>query len=151
MYELYFVSQVSDSSVNLFSSKQSSSQSVSQFMYCTPQGRPDSSVALFNAPMNVAKPTVVCYICGREFGTMSISIHEPQCLRKWKLQNDNLPTSLQRPEPRKPEPVYDGQSFSHTPTVLSLVELVVQCMYGKSWIYQDCYNINVFVNLYVYT
>lgn len=27
-----------------------------------------------------AAPTLVCYICGREFGTRSISIHEPQCL-----------------------------------------------------------------------
>lgn len=25
-------------------------------------------------------PTLVCYICGRDFGTRSISIHEPQCL-----------------------------------------------------------------------
>ncbi|XP_071517846.1 uncharacterized protein [Panulirus ornatus] len=75
----------------------------------TQRNRPDSSGTLFNASLNVAKPTVVCYICGREFGTMSISIHEPQCLRKWKLQNDNLPASLQRPEPRKPEPVYDDE------------------------------------------
>lgn len=27
-----------------------------------------------------AAPTLVCYICGREFGTRSIAIHEPQCL-----------------------------------------------------------------------
>lgn len=25
-------------------------------------------------------PTLVCYICGRDFGTRSIGIHEPQCL-----------------------------------------------------------------------
>ncbi|XP_053330020.1 zinc finger protein 474-like [Spea bombifrons] len=48
-------------------------------------------------------PTVVCYICGREFGTKSISIHEPQCLKKWHLENDKLPKNLQRPEPKKPE------------------------------------------------
>lgn len=24
---------------------------------------------------------VVCYICGREFGTSSIAIHEPACLK----------------------------------------------------------------------
>ncbi|KAM4052989.1 zinc finger protein 474-like isoform 1-T2 [Anomaloglossus baeobatrachus] len=48
-------------------------------------------------------PTVVCYICGREFGTKSISIHEPQCLKKWHLENDQLPKNLQRPEPKKPE------------------------------------------------
>ncbi|KAG8456262.1 hypothetical protein GDO86_002159 [Hymenochirus boettgeri] len=48
-------------------------------------------------------PSVVCYICGREFGTKSISIHEPQCLQKWHLENDKLSKNLQRPEPEKPE------------------------------------------------
>ncbi|XP_018119712.1 zinc finger protein 474 [Xenopus laevis] len=48
-------------------------------------------------------PTVVCYICGREFGTKSISIHEPQCLQKWNLENGKLPKNLRRPEPKKPE------------------------------------------------
>ncbi|GFO34224.1 Zinc finger protein 474-like [Plakobranchus ocellatus] len=48
-------------------------------------------------------PTVVCYICGREFGSKSISIHEPQCLQKWHNENDRLPKEMRRPEPRKPE------------------------------------------------
>ncbi|XP_075710918.1 zinc finger protein 474-like [Rhinoderma darwinii] len=48
-------------------------------------------------------PTVVCYICGREFGSKSIRIHEPQCLKKWHLENDRLPKNLRRPEPKKPE------------------------------------------------
>lgn len=50
---------------------------------------------------------VVCYICGREFGTKSISIHEPQCLKKWHVQNDQLPKKMRRPPPRKPEPLPD--------------------------------------------
>ncbi|KAF5400499.1 hypothetical protein PHET_05511 [Paragonimus heterotremus] len=50
----------------------------------------------------ISKPrTVVCYICGREFGTKSIGIHEPQCLSKWKQENDRLPKSMRRPEPTK--------------------------------------------------
>lgn len=48
-------------------------------------------------------PTVICYICGREYGTKSIGIHEPQCLKKWHLENDQLPKNLRRPEPKKPE------------------------------------------------
>ncbi|XP_042311790.1 zinc finger protein 474-like [Sceloporus undulatus] len=47
-------------------------------------------------------PTVICYICGREYGTQSISIHEPQCLKKWHIENDQLPKHLRRPEPMKP-------------------------------------------------
>jgi hypothetical protein len=46
---------------------------------------------------------VVCYICGREYGTKSISIHEPQCLKKWHNENNLLPKELRRPEPKKPE------------------------------------------------
>lgn len=30
---------------------------------------------------------LVCYICGNEFGSKSLKIHEPQCLKKWKLAN----------------------------------------------------------------
>ena len=47
--------------------------------------------------------TVVCYICGREFGTKSLPIHEPQCLEKWKIENSKLPKERRRPMPKKPE------------------------------------------------
>ncbi|XP_013411495.1 zinc finger protein 474 [Lingula anatina] len=48
-------------------------------------------------------PTVICYICGREYGSKSISIHEPQCLQKWHMENNQLPKHLRRPVPKKPE------------------------------------------------
>ena len=51
-----------------------------------------------------ARPgTVICYICGREYGSRSISIHEPQCLKKWKAENDKLPRDQRRPVPVKPD------------------------------------------------
>uniref|UniRef100_A0A8C3BZT4 C2HC/C3H-type domain-containing protein n=1 Tax=Cairina moschata TaxID=8855 RepID=A0A8C3BZT4_CAIMO len=50
----------------------------------------------------------VCYICGKEFGSQSISIHEPQCLEKWRIENDQLPRHLRRPEPRRPEALPGG-------------------------------------------
>ncbi|XP_071795176.1 zinc finger protein 474-like [Asterias amurensis] len=53
-------------------------------------------------PMRGKPATVVCYICGREFGSKSISIHEPQCLEKWKIENNQLPKHMRRPPPRKP-------------------------------------------------
>ncbi|KAK3863135.1 hypothetical protein Pcinc_031048 [Petrolisthes cinctipes] len=70
--------------------------------------RPQSSSSSLNTSFG-AKPTVVCYICGREFGSLSIGIHEPQCLKKWRVENDNLPPDLRRPEPAKPQVVYDGE------------------------------------------
>ena len=46
-------------------------------------------------------PTVVCYICGREYGTKSIVIHEPQCLKKFETENRKLPINKRKPLPKK--------------------------------------------------
>ncbi|CAI5454520.1 unnamed protein product [Caenorhabditis angaria] len=56
-------------------------------------------------------PTVFCYICGRQFGSKSIGIHEPQCLKKWHAENEKLPKSKRRAEPVKPDAViaHDGK------------------------------------------
>ena len=53
-------------------------------------------------------PTVFCYICGRQFGSKSIDIHIPQCLKKWHMENDKLPKSQRRPEPVKPDIIRVG-------------------------------------------
>ena len=37
----------------------------------------------FNAMAKKPK-AVMCYICGREYGTASINIHIPQCIKKWE-------------------------------------------------------------------
>uniref|UniRef100_A0A8B9ZSI7 C2HC/C3H-type domain-containing protein n=1 Tax=Anas zonorhyncha TaxID=75864 RepID=A0A8B9ZSI7_9AVES len=58
--------------------------------------------------INVRPCFRVCYICGKEFGSQSISIHEPQCLEKWRIENDQLPRHLRRPEPRRPEALTGG-------------------------------------------
>ena len=34
---------------------------------------------------------VSCYICGRDFGTKSISIHIPNCIKKWEAEQKKLP------------------------------------------------------------
>lgn len=70
----------------------------------THQGKSRAAAAVSDQAKVVRRPpTVICYICGREYGTKSISIHEPQCLKKWHQENDNLPKHLRRPEPKKPE------------------------------------------------
>lgn len=58
-------------------------------------------------PTSPRRRFVLCYVCGRQFGTSSIGIHEPQCLKKWHLENDKLPLFQRRPEPQKPETVID--------------------------------------------
>ena len=47
----------------------------------------------------VNKMPVSCYICGRDFGTKSISIHIPNCIKKWELEQKKLPKSQRRPPP----------------------------------------------------
>ncbi|EDV21113.1 expressed hypothetical protein [Trichoplax adhaerens] len=47
-------------------------------------------------------PYVICYICGRKYGSASIKIHEPQCLKKWQSDNAALPPEQRRKTPVKP-------------------------------------------------
>ena len=46
---------------------------------------------------------VSCYICGRDFGTKSISIHIPNCIKKWEAEQKKLPKSQRRPPPQPPQ------------------------------------------------
>ena len=39
---------------------------------------------------------VMCYICGREFGSASINIHIPQCEKKWENEQLKLPKKQRR-------------------------------------------------------
>ncbi|VDK65263.1 unnamed protein product, partial [Anisakis simplex] len=63
-----------------------------------------------------APPTVICYICGRQFGSRSIEIHIPQCLKKWELENERLPKSRRRPPPPRPD------CFTEQGTILGTVD-----------------------------
>nr|XP_001918320.1 zinc finger protein 474 isoform X2 [Equus caballus] len=69
-----------------------------------------------------ARPrTLICYICGREFGTLSLPIHEPKCLEKWKIENDRLPRELRRPFPQKPQHLPTGLSSQEGPSQVQLM------------------------------
>ena len=48
-------------------------------------------------------PFVICYLCGRKYGTKSIAIHEPHCIKKWHATNKKLPKHLRRKMPTKPD------------------------------------------------
>ena len=45
---------------------------------------------------------LTCYICGEGFGSASLAIHEPQCLKKWEARNEQLPKGQREPRPVKP-------------------------------------------------
>jgi hypothetical protein len=47
---------------------------------------------VMSAPSLAERPRLVfCYICGKEFGTKSIGIHEAQCSNKFEAQQQLLP------------------------------------------------------------
>eukprot|EP01052_Picozoa_sp_SAG31_P029668 SAG31_NODE_2967_length_4841_cov_4.952552_4_plen_157_part_00 len=46
---------------------------------------------------------LTCYICGEGFGSSSLAIHEPQCLKKWEARNEQLPKGQREPRPVKPQ------------------------------------------------
>lgn len=54
-------------------------------------------------PIRGRLPGVICYICGRNYGTASLDIHEKTCLKRWKEENEQLPKNMQRPIPVKPQ------------------------------------------------
>jgi len=45
----------------------------------------------------------LCYICGREYGSKSIAIHEKQCKVLFQKQQDRLPKEEQKPIPPRPD------------------------------------------------
>ncbi|XP_074032606.1 uncharacterized protein isoform X2 [Leptinotarsa decemlineata] len=59
-----------------------------------------------------AKRTLTCYLCGREFGSASLPLHEPKCLEKWERENASLPTHLRRKPPPKPDATINREEWN---------------------------------------
>ncbi|XP_054712305.1 zinc finger protein 474-like isoform X2 [Uloborus diversus] len=49
------------------------------------------------------KPVVYlpCYVCGRNYGSWVLPMHEQQCIRKWRRENNKLPDDEKEDEPQK--------------------------------------------------
>lgn len=46
---------------------------------------------------------IICYICGREYGTASIEIHLKTCKKKWETEEAKKPKKDRRPLPQPPK------------------------------------------------
>ncbi len=56
-----------------------------------------------NTAKIVQKPkTIVCYLCGREYGSKSLTIHQKHCIDAWKHHQEKLPIHLRRDLPEPP-------------------------------------------------
>jgi len=53
--------------------------------------------------MIVRPKTIVCYICGREYGTASLEIHLKSCKQKWEIEEAKKPKKDRRPIPEPPK------------------------------------------------
>lgn len=52
---------------------------------------------------HVKRPkTLVCFICGREYGTRSLEIHIKTCQKKWEIEQNKLPKRQRKPCPTAP-------------------------------------------------
>lgn len=61
------------------------------------------SVGLESSPgASRRPPTVLCHICGRPYGTASIKIHLPQCMKKFEDEQMRLPPNQRRKLPTVP-------------------------------------------------
>ncbi|KRX10239.1 hypothetical protein PPERSA_07324 [Pseudocohnilembus persalinus] len=59
-----------------------------------------------NEPKQIVRPkTLVCHICGREYGTTSLKIHIPQCEKKWENEQAKLPKNQRKPLPQPPKEI----------------------------------------------
>ena len=45
---------------------------------------------------------LICYICGREYGSASLEIHLKTCRKKWDIEQEKKPEHLRRPCPEPP-------------------------------------------------
>eukprot|EP00741_Cyanophora_paradoxa_P003343 tig00000692_g3249.t1 len=54
------------------------------------------------AAFEKAPRTIVCYLCGKQFGSSSIGIHTPQCLKKREKEQELLEPRLRTPAPAPP-------------------------------------------------
>ena len=71
---------------------------------CGGGGKSSSSLP---PPIIVRPKALMCYICGREFGTASLDIHLKSCKKKWENEQAMKPLKERKPLPQAPEEMAD--------------------------------------------
>ena len=51
----------------------------------------------------VSRPkALICYICGRQYGTTSLKIHLKTCQKQWEIEQQKKPPKERKPVPQAP-------------------------------------------------
>eukprot|EP00347_Sterkiella_histriomuscorum_P001028 403373615 len=67
-------------------------------------GNSQSQASPSKGPAIIQRPkTIFCYICGREYGSLSIEIHLKSCKQKWEIEENKKPAKERRPVPQPPK------------------------------------------------
>ncbi|CAM6020167.1 unnamed protein product [Sphagnum balticum] len=64
---------------------------------------PEGEASRTPSPKGSRPRMLMCYLCGREFGSKSLPIHIPQCKKKWMAEEEKKPPNQRRPMPLPPE------------------------------------------------
>lgn len=83
---------------------------------------PDSNDGLnWKVDDNFKKPkALVCFICGRQFGTNSLDIHIKSCKKKWEAQQELKPANERKPLPQPPTQKSALEGGEHTDSKVNL-------------------------------
>jgi len=54
---------------------------------------------------------LMCYICGREYGTASLQIHLKSCMKKWNIEEEKKPRKDRRPMPQPPKQLVNVNKY----------------------------------------
>lgn len=57
----------------------------------------------FDSAFKSKPKALMCYICGREYGTKSLEIHIKTCIQKWEIEENKKPKKERRPLPQPPK------------------------------------------------
>ena len=60
---------------------------------CHAKGEEGPEVTTEQTPNSKRPKTLICYICGKEYGSASLEIHIKACKRKWHVEQQKKPAN----------------------------------------------------------
>ncbi|CAD8137596.1 unnamed protein product [Paramecium pentaurelia] len=92
--------------------------------------------------------TLICYICGREYGTKSLEIHLKTCQEKFLMEEAKKPKNQRRPLPQPPKAIggsgnYDTESYNEQAFSAYKEQSLEKCAYCGRTFNRESYPIHL--------